>query len=114
MIYMSFITIQQLRRRLARSTPGPEVFRFTDQTGDSLSVAANGRGEILFGVNHQFCAVPATELIPLFTQAVRATGLSPEQLAAVAQAEGLVVSRPQQPARTRSPLATFKSKTKGR
>lgn len=108
MIYMSFINIQQLRRRLARSAPGPEVFRFTDQTGDALSVAANGRGEILFGVNNQFCAIPATELIPLFTQAVRATGLSPEQLAAVARAEGLVVTRPQ----TRSPLATFKSKTK--
>lgn len=108
MIYMSFITIQQLRRRLARSTPGPEVFRFTDSQGDALSVAANGRGEILFGVNHQFCAVPATEIIPLFTQAVHATGLSPEQLVAVARAEGLVVTRPQ----TRSPLATFKSKTK--
>ena len=104
--------IRQLRRRLARSTPGPEVFRFTDSSGDELSVAANGRGEILFGVNSQFCAVPATELIPLFTQAVRATGLSPEQLAAVARAEGLVVSHTTQRPQTRSPLATFKSKTK--
>lgn len=91
---MSFVLLQQLRRRLAKSAPGPEVFRFIDSSGDALTVAANGRGEILFGVNAQFCAVPATELIPLFTQAVRATGLTPEQLKMVAQAEGLVVSRP--------------------
>lgn len=91
---MSFVLLQQLQRRLAKSAPGPEVFRFIDSHGDVLTVAANGRGEVLFGINAHFCAVPATELIPLFTQAVRTTGLTPEQLKMVAQAEGLVVSRP--------------------
>lgn len=87
-----------------RPLPPSEGVTFTDSYGDYINVAPNGDGKVLISVGtpdptepDRMVALPAVDLIPLFSAAVKASGKSPEDLRKTAIRQGLVRQRVTEP-----------------
>lgn len=87
-----------------RALPPGEGVTFVDRYGDHVNIAPNGDGDVLISIGtpdpnepDRMVAVPAVDLIPLFTSAVKASGQTPEKLRSTAIRQGLVKPRVTQP-----------------
>lgn len=87
-----------------RALPPDEGVTFVDRYGDHINIAPNGDGDVLISIGtpdpnepDRMVAVPAVDLIPLFTSAVKASGQTPEKLRSTAIRQGLVRPRVTQP-----------------
>lgn len=107
---------------MAPRPPAPdEGMTFTDEYGDYITVAPNGDGKILISVGtpdpnepDRMVAVPAVDLIPLFTATVKASGRAPEDLRKTAIRQGLVRPRITEPVKPNRQARRAKAREQAR